>query len=187
MPGSSIIWPKPGPISCLRQRFRPWKKPLAWPWRCRKPGLAYIISFCHQPPGACFWTAAALPVPSAGSMTCVPRQPLGYMVNCAYPSFSQCPRAAAVRIFAPYRFFKPMLLPWTTINWTTPATRQADDLMDWGRGMVELHRDYGVKMLGGCCGTRSDHLRYLVEHIKSGQVQVASASTLAADHKRGNQ
>jgi methionine synthase I (cobalamin-dependent) len=33
--------------------------------------------------------------------------------------------------------------------------------------MLELHRTFGVKVLGGCCGTDAEHLRYLARGIKS--------------------
>jgi methionine synthase I (cobalamin-dependent) len=34
--------------------------------------------------------------------------------------------------------------------------------------MVALNRKYQVKILGGCCGTRREHLRYLTRHIDRG-------------------
>ncbi|MCP3866698.1 MAG: homocysteine S-methyltransferase family protein [Gammaproteobacteria bacterium] len=32
------------------------------------------------------------------------------------------------------------------------------------RSWLELHRDRGLKILGGCCGTDRRHLKYIVEH-----------------------
>jgi len=32
---------------------------------------------------------------------------------------------------------------------------------EWGEVMLELNRAHGVKILGGCCGTGTEHLRYI--------------------------
>ena len=42
---------------------------------------------------------------------------------------------------------------------------QVDEISDWGDRMLELYREYGVKILGGCCGTNAAHLRYIVENL----------------------
>jgi methionine synthase I (cobalamin-dependent) len=44
---------------------------------------------------------------------------------------------------------------------------QAEDVSDWGKRMIDLNRKFGLKILGGCCGTGVDHLQYLVEHIQN--------------------
>jgi homocysteine S-methyltransferase len=31
--------------------------------------------------------------------------------------------------------------------------------------MAQLNRDFGLKILGGCCGTDGKHLEYLTENI----------------------
>jgi methionine synthase I (cobalamin-dependent) len=28
--------------------------------------------------------------------------------------------------------------------------------------MLELNKSYGIKILGGCCGTGNEHLKYIV-------------------------
>jgi len=42
-----------------------------------------------------------------------------------------------------------------------------DDPSEWGNLMIELNKRYGVKILGGCCGTGKQHLQYIVDHINS--------------------
>ena len=42
---------------------------------------------------------------------------------------------------------------------------QQDPLSDWGREMLQLNKEYGVKILGGCCGTDHTYLRYLAESL----------------------
>ena len=36
-----------------------------------------------------------------------------------------------------------------------------EKVSDWGDVMLALNREYGVKVLGGCCGTNEEHLRYI--------------------------
>ena len=40
-----------------------------------------------------------------------------------------------------------------------------DDLSDWGNRMIELNQKYGVRILGGCCGTDAQHLQYIVDNV----------------------
>ncbi|MHC4243586.1 MAG: homocysteine S-methyltransferase family protein, partial [Planctomycetota bacterium] len=44
---------------------------------------------------------------------------------------------------------------------------ETEDVADWGDEMLKLNRKYGMKILGGCCGTGVTHLKYLAE-AKSG-------------------
>ena len=39
-----------------------------------------------------------------------------------------------------------------------------DDVSTWGNQMLALNRRYGVKILGGCCGTGVEHLQYIVDN-----------------------
>ncbi|UCG92238.1 MAG: homocysteine S-methyltransferase family protein [candidate division WOR-3 bacterium] len=45
------------------------------------------------------------------------------------------------------------------------ATLRLDDIPDWGKQMIELNMKYGVKILGGCCGTGTRHLQFIVDNI----------------------
>jgi S-methylmethionine-dependent homocysteine/selenocysteine methylase len=89
------------------------------------------------------------------------RQPVGFMVNCAYPSFLN----AATQ---PPGLFKRL-----TGYLANASSRDhcdldgaeellMEDVSEWGEMMLELNRTYGVKVLGGCCGTNEQHLNYLV-------------------------
>ena len=40
-----------------------------------------------------------------------------------------------------------------------------DAIPDWGKQMIELYTKYGVRILGGCCGTGPAHLQYIVDNI----------------------
>ena len=93
-----------------------------------------------------------------------PRPPLGYMVNCAYPTFLNAdlqPEAALQRLVG----YQANASSRDHAELDGSNERRADDLQDWGRRMVALNRRYGVKILGGCCGTGRAHLRYLTRHL----------------------
>ncbi len=92
------------------------------------------------------------------------RPPLGFMVNCAYPSFLNAqrqPRDVLSRLIG----FQANGSSLDHTQLDGSATLKADSISDWGDRMIELNRKYGVKILGGCCGTNRQHLQYIVQHI----------------------
>jgi len=90
------------------------------------------------------------------------RQPLGFMVNCAYPSFLKAETQ-------PPELFKRL------VGYLANASSRdhcdldgsesllMESVSDWGEMMLELNRVYGIKVLGGCCGTNEQHLQYIVD------------------------
>ncbi len=90
--------------------------------------------------------------------------PAGYMVNCVYPTFLAMEELS------------PALLHRLVGIQANASSRdhdqldgadqlQQDPLPDWGENMLKLHRDHGVKILGGCCGTDHTYLRFLVDNL----------------------
>ena len=91
--------------------------------------------------------------------------PLGYMVNCAYPSFlnlHEQPKSVIKRLIG----FQGNSSSLDHERLDGSSALQSDPLEDWGDRMIELNRKYGLKILGGCCGTNVNHLKYIVESIK---------------------
>jgi homocysteine S-methyltransferase len=92
------------------------------------------------------------------------RPPAGYMVNCVYPTFIQAERQ-------PPALFRRLIGIQANSSSKDHAELdgadelQQDPLPDWGAGMVRLNREFGVKILGGCCGTDHIYLRYLAESL----------------------
>lgn len=88
--------------------------------------------------------------------------PTGYMVNCVYPTFLCAHKQSP-------NFFKRMI----GIQANSSSNDhdqlegsdrlQQDPLIDWTKHMVDLNNQYGVKILGGCCGTDDTYLRSLAE------------------------
>lgn len=97
------------------------------------------------------------------------RPPLGYMINCAYPSFINVesqPEAVLSRLIV----YQANASSLDQSDLDCAETLQADDIKDWGEIMVELNRRYDVRILGGCCGTSFEHLQYIIENLNSFQV-----------------
>ncbi|MEA1923477.1 MAG: homocysteine S-methyltransferase family protein [Pseudomonadota bacterium] len=90
--------------------------------------------------------------------------PLGYMVNCAYPSFLQAerePDAVLSRLIG----FQANASSLDHDQLNEAEKMQVDEVSDWGRRMVALNRNFGLSILGGCCGTGVEHLNYLTKHL----------------------
>jgi homocysteine S-methyltransferase len=89
--------------------------------------------------------------------------PLGYMVNCVYPTFicaDRQPPALFDRLIGIQA--NSSSLDHSQLDGATVLHR--DDLHHWGENMLRLNSEFGVRILGGCCGTDDSYLRYLVDH-----------------------
>lgn len=94
----------------------------------------------------------------------VPSPPTGYMVNCVYPTFLLAEQQSPP-------FFQRLI--GIQANASSKDHHQLDGasqlqqnpVQDWGKEMIKLHRDFGVKILGGCCGTDHNYLRYIAENL----------------------
>lgn len=89
------------------------------------------------------------------------RPPLGFMVNCAYPSFL-CAASQPAELFTRLVGYLANASSKDHCDLEGAAELLAESVSDWGDSMLELHTTYGIKILGGCCGTGVAHLRYLV-------------------------
>ena len=131
-----------------------------------KTGLPYVISFVIDRNGLVLDGAdlsTAVNTIDAATVT----KPLGFMVNCSYPTFlhaGEQPRALFQRLIG-YQANASSLDHDALDN---AAEVHGEDVSEWGRAMLALHRHHGVRMLGGCCGTGPAHLRYIAAHCTSG-------------------
>jgi len=91
------------------------------------------------------------------------RPPLGYMVNCVYPSFL-CAEEQPPGLFKRLIGIQANSSSLDHSELDGSKTLHRDDLQHWGESMLRLNRRYGVKILGGCCGTDNSHLRFLAEN-----------------------
>ena len=90
--------------------------------------------------------------------------PVGYMINCAYPSFldmASLTGGIRKRLVG----FQANASSKNHVDLEGCTERQMDDIRDWTMRMAEFHRRFGLKVLGGCCGTGPEHLQKLVDAI----------------------
>ena len=127
-----------------------------------RTGTPYLISFVIDRTGNVLdGTPIAQAVDQVDQETA--RPPLGYMINCSYPSFlcaGRQPRALFERLIG----FQANASSRDQTELEGADCVQCDDVADWGTRMLELNQTYGVRILGGCCGTGAEHLRFLVTH-----------------------
>ena len=87
--------------------------------------------------------------------------PLGYMVNCAYPTFLQAEKQPA----ALFNRLDGYLANASSLDHCDLDGAEGlflDDINDWAKHMNALYYTYGVKVLGGCCGTNASHLKAIL-------------------------
>ncbi|MCW8925757.1 MAG: homocysteine S-methyltransferase family protein [Xanthomonadales bacterium] len=124
-----------------------------------KTGLEYIISFVISRDGRVL-DGTDLET-AIGIIDAETRQPpLGYMVNCAYPSFL-CAEHQSPGVFERLVGYQANASSLDHCELDGAEDLHREDIGNWGELMLELNREYGVKILGGCCGTDTEHLRYI--------------------------
>lgn len=95
--------------------------------------------------------------------------PLGYLINCVHPLVLN-------RLLACSWEHEPVLrkrLLGLQGNTSTRSPEELDGLAElesedpeyFAAAMVNLHRDFGLKLLGGCCGTDERHIKELARVI----------------------
>ena len=90
------------------------------------------------------------------------------MVNCAYPTFICADRQPA-SLFTRLLGIQANSSSRDQLDLDGSADTQRDSLDDWVEQMLILHRRYGMKLLGGCCGTDERYLSGIIEGLpKSG-------------------
>jgi len=123
-------------------------------------GLPYVISFVISRDGSVL-DGTDLDTAIAAVDAVTERKPLGFMVNCAYPGFL-CAEKQKQSLFDRLIGYQGNASSLDHKELDGADTLQAESVTAWGDAMLELHHSYGVKMLGGCCGTGVEHLRYIV-------------------------
>ncbi len=124
-------------------------------------GKPYIISFCTGVDGDIL---DGTPLPEAMRMIDeVSTPPLGYFVNCTHPAFllkgyegQVLDRLIGIQANASSK---------NVLELDGSGKTEADSVDTWARDMLRLHVEHGVKALGGCCGTTTQHLEALTAEI----------------------
>ena len=128
-----------------------------------KTKLPYIISFVISRDGRVLdGTDLGAAIDRIDSNTS--QKPLGFMANCSYPSFL-CAADQPASLFTRFIGCQANASALDHCDLDDADQLEAEPISDWGKEMLMLNRSYGVKILGGCCGTSAEHLQYLVENI----------------------
>ncbi len=89
--------------------------------------------------------------------------PIGYFVNCSYPTFLKA-ELQDVAVFDRLLGIQANASALEHHELDGASELKKEPIAEWGELMLDLHRSYGVKVLGGCCGTDGEHLRYLASN-----------------------
>jgi len=89
--------------------------------------------------------------------------PIGYMVNCVYPTFV-CAKSQPLELFSRLIGIQANSSSLDHTQLDGSAILHRDDLQHWGDNMLRLNSEFSMKILGGCCGTDDTYLQYLVDH-----------------------
>ena len=90
------------------------------------------------------------------------QMPPCYMVCCSHPTFL-CPEEQPRALFTRLLGIQGNSSSLSHCELDGSVQLQQDDPVDWGREMLHLHREYGLRILGGCCGTDDMHISLLAE------------------------
>lgn len=122
-------------------------------------GLPYIISFVISRDG-CVLDGTDLKSAIKTIDTQTRERPFGFMVNCAYPSFL-CAGRQPPEVFERLIGYQANASSLDHCDLEESEDLHQESTREWGELMLELNQKYGIKALGGCCGTSAEHLRYI--------------------------
>jgi len=133
-------------------------------------GQPYIVSFVLRPEGTLLDGTLLKDAIDAIDDTVRP-MPLAYMANCTHASIFESAmrqdgnsapsvRRRVVGLFA------------NTAALTPEELDDSPDLVEedpeaFGHAVADVHKNFGMKILGGCCGTDDRHIRSLAEELVS--------------------
>ena len=125
-----------------------------------RTGVPYIISFVigtdgRVLDGTSLWDAVQWVDASTST------QPLCYMVNCSYPTFLRAEEQPS-ELFTRLLGYQGNSSALSHSELDGSDRLQVEDIAAWAEEMLRLNSEYGVKILGGCCGTDEAHLQRLV-------------------------
>ena len=134
-------------------------------------GLPYMISFVVRPEGTLLDGTPLRDAVSAIDDAVTPR-PLAYLVNCTHASLfrsamlhgthsSPVVRERVVGLLANTAALSP-----EELDNSIGLVEEAPGV--FSRAVADLHRELGLKIVGGCCGTDDRHIRCLARELAAG-------------------
>ncbi|MCK2149064.1 MULTISPECIES: homocysteine S-methyltransferase family protein [Marinobacter] len=128
-------------------------------------GLPYIISFVIGSDGKVL-DGTEIQTAFEYVDTKTVNSPLGYFVNCSFPSFlktESLSENAIDRLIG----IQANASSLSHAELDGSEELKSESVSEWGSLMLQLSSSFGVKILGGCCGTDGRHLEYLTENISA--------------------
>jgi len=136
-------------------------------------GQPYVISFVVRP-GGTLLDGTPLNEAIAAIDAGVTPQPLGYMINCTHASFARAAlldetnssprvRQRIIGLLANTAALSPEDL-------NDSVSLVEEEPASFGHAVAGLHRELGLKILGGCCGTDDRHIRSLAAQLAAIQI-----------------
>jgi len=132
--------------------------------RTNKP---YIISFVIRDNGALLDGTSLSTAIRLIDSTVEPR-PIGYTVNCVHPTIF---KEALLNPINSSLEGQRMLGLMANASAKSPeeldqaVQLEMEDPEFWAKDMIALHKEMGIKIMGGCCGTNHYHIKSLVNKI----------------------
>jgi len=131
-------------------------------------GKPYLLSFVVRPGGTLLDGTPLKDVIVAIDATVTPR-PLAYLINCTHASFA---RAALTHVTNSSSLVRQRVIGLlaNTAALSPEDLDASDSLVEenpetFGQAVAGLHRELGLKILGGCCGTDDRHIRSLAAQL----------------------
>lgn len=126
---------------------------------CSKLNIDYIISFVISRDGMILDKTNLIDAIQFIDNS-VKNIPIGYSVNCAHPSFL-CADKQPKELFGRFIGYLANSSDLDHCDLDNSDKLHVDDVANWGNEMLKLNNEFGVKILGGCCGTDATHIDYL--------------------------
>jgi len=134
-------------------------------------GKPYMLSFVVRPEGTLLDGTPLIDVIAAIDAALSPR-PLAYLINCTHVVFARAAlmheanssplvRQRIIGLLANTAALSP-----EELNDSTSLVEE--DPGTFGKSVAGLHRELGLKILGGCCGTDDRHIRSLAAQLAAG-------------------
>lgn len=131
-------------------------------------GCPYVLSFVVRPTGTLLDGT-----PLAEAMTriddAVEPRAAGYLINCTHPGFVRAALGQPAQA-APWVRDRLLGLLGNTAALSPEELDGLESLVEeeparFANAMMDLRRDFGLRLLGGCCGTDERHIRALAERM----------------------
>ena len=128
----------------------------------------YILSFVINPDGTIL---DGSPIHEAIELidTNIHQNPIFYMVNCVHPTIFDQAISKEIKLL---KYLRGRILG-LQANTSSKSPDELNDLayldtsdpVEFGELMVSLHKRFGIKILGGCCGSDGNHILEIAKRI----------------------